>query len=815
MFKNNLKIALRSLFKQKLYTTINILGLAVGVASCLLIVLFVQNEFSYDKFFKDGDRIYRMVLERKYPNHSTFYAIIPNSFAGVALRDFPEIESATNLFGFGNFSMSYRNERDEVKQFDEDFMLIADSSFLKMFSFNLLKGNRELVLRQANELVLTEEMAKRYFGEEDPIGKIMHAGDQEYKVSGVLQDIPDNSHFQFNAILATATFPFAKRENFTGFSSYTFFKLKPNTDAAALEAKFPKMVDTYAAAQIERDLGKSWADYRNEGNGYRYFLQSLTGIHLDPTNLEAQMKPSGNRTSVFIMIAVAILILVIACINFMNLATARSSERAKEVGVRKTMGSFRQQLIGQFLTESFVLSAVGVLLAALMVYFLLPYFNNLTGKQLVLPITLISIVGLVGLASIVGLLAGIYPSFVLSGFNPVVVMKGNFTGSSKGKWIRNGLVVFQFWISIMLMIGTLVIQQQMAFMQNKSLGFDKDQLLIVEKTFTMDAQKQKTFLEEIRRMPQIVKAAGSSSMPGKENDYFGIQFQPEGSSEILTTKSMVVADGLEETLGFTLKDGRFFSEETADSTSIMLNESAVKVMGLENPIGRKLINIQQDNNGNNIEVTYTITGIVSDFNFISLKEEITPLVLLSNEAFGNGFAYVMARVKSGQIPEAIQSVEELWKEVNPGQSFKFSFLDENINKQYEAEQKTGRLFGVFSGLAIFVSCIGLFALSAYITSLRTKEIGVRKVLGSSVTGVVILLSKDFTKMILLAFVMAVPIAWYVMETWWLQNFAYRITISLWIIFVSGAAALLIAWITVSYQSIKAAIANPVGSLRSQ
>jgi putative ABC transport system permease protein len=304
-------------------------------------------------------------------------------------------------------------------------------------------------------------------------------------------------------------------------------------------------------------------------------------------------------------------------------------------------------------------------------------------------------------------------------------------------------------------------------------------------------------------------------MPGKEDDYFGIQFQPEGSTEILTTKSMVIADGLEETLGFTLKEGRFFSEETADSLSIMLNESAVKVMGLENPIGRKLINIRQDNNGNRIEVFYTITGIVNDFNFISLKEEITPLVLLSNEAFGNGFAYVMARVKGGQIPEAIQSIEKLWKEVNPEQSFKFSFLDENINAQYEAEQKSGSLFAIFSGLAIFVSCIGLFALSAYITSLRTKEIGVRKVLGSSVAGVVILLSKDFTKMILLAFVMAVPIAWYVMETWWLQNFAYRIDISLWIIFVSGAAALLIAWITVSYQSIKAAIQNPVGSLRSQ
>ncbi|MBK8292317.1 MAG: FtsX-like permease family protein [Flammeovirgaceae bacterium] len=348
-------------------------------------------------------------------------------------------------------------------------------------------------MRQANELVLTKEMAKRYFGAKDPIGKIMHAGDQEYKVSGVLQDIPDNSHFQFNAILATATFPFAKRENFTGFSSFTFFKLKPNTNAAALEAKFPKMVDTYAAAQIERDLGKSWADYRNEGNGYRYFLQPLQSIHLDATNLEAQMKPSGNRTSVFIMIAVAILILVIACINFMNLATARSSERAKEVGVRKTMGSFRQQLIGQFLTESFVLSAVGVLLAVLMVYYLSPHFNNLTGKQLVLPITLISIACLVGLAAIVGLLAGIYPSFVLSGFNPVVVMKGNFTGSSKGKWIRNGLVVFQFWISIMLMIGTLVIQQQMAFIQNKSLGFDKDQLMVVEKSSPWKPKSKKLF----------------------------------------------------------------------------------------------------------------------------------------------------------------------------------------------------------------------------------------------------------------------------------------------------------------------------------
>lgn len=815
MFKNNLKIAIRSLLKQKIFTLINVMGLAVGVASCLLILLFIRNEFSYDKSFKDGDRIYRMVLERKYPNHSTLYSVVPHSFANVAAHDFPEIEQASIVGGFNKFSLTYKNERDEVKQFDEDFVLISDSTFFPMFSFQLMKGNPDKILREANEIVLTEEMATRYFGSNDPIGKGMKAGNQEFKVSGVMQNPPSNSHFKFNCILSSASFPFLKRENFTSFSAYIYFKLKPNANAQALEAKFPQMVDTYASAQIERDLGKSWADYKKEGNGYRYFLQPLTGIHLDPINLEAQMIPGGNRTTVYIMIAVAILILLIACINFMNLATARSAERAKEVGVRKTMGSFRQQLMAQFLTESFVLSLTGVIVAVLLIYLSLPFFNNLIGKQLSLSINLISIFGLLALAVFVGLLAGIYPSFILSGFNPVVVMKGNFTGGSSGKWIRNGLVIFQFWISIILMIGTLIIQQQMNFVQHKSLGFDREQMLIVDRTFTMKPQTAKTFLEEVRRMPEVEKAAGSFSMPGREGDFFGIQFQPEGSSEILTTKSMVVADGLEETLGLTLADGRFFSKETNDSLSVMLNERAAKVMGLKDPVGRKLINVQQDQNGNNITVAYTITGVVNDFNFISLKEEITPLVIQSNEAFGNGFGYVMARIKPGQIPTAIQAIEAKWKELNPEQPFKFSFLDENISAQYQAEQQSGKLFAVFSGLAIFVACIGLFALSAYTASLRTKEIGVRKVMGASVLGVIVLLSKDFTKMIAAAFVLAVPLSWYVMENWWLTTFAYRIQVGLWIFLLSGAIAFVIGWLTVSYQSIRAAVQNPVRSLRSE
>jgi len=814
MLKNNLKIALRSLLKQKVYTIINLLGIAVGIASCLLIVLFIQNEFSYDKLFADHDRIYRMVLERKYPTHSTFYSIIPNSFEGVIRRDFPEVEESTNVYSFQNFSMSYKNERDEINQFDEEIVLLSDTTFLKMFSFKLLKGNHDKALSQANEIVITEEMSTRYFGEAEPMGKIVSAGQQEFKVVGVIADIPHNSHFKFSAILAVSTYPFTARENFTGFSTFTYFRLKPGSDPAAMEAKIPKVVDTYAAAQIERNLGKSWEDYRKEGNGYRYFLQPLASIHLDPTNLEAKMKPGGNRNSVYIMISVATLILLIACINFMNLATARSAERAREVGVRKVMGSFRQQLVVQFLTESFVLSATGVAFAVAIVYFSLPMFNNLIEKQLSIPFTSATFLALALLAIFVGLLAGSYPSLVLSSFNPVVVLKGKFTGSQKGKWIRNGLVIFQFWISIMLMIGTLVIQQQMKFMSTKSLGFNREQVLVVERGFSLEPQTAKTFVEEIKRLPQVAGAAGSFSIPGRESDFFGIQFQPEGSSEILTTKSMIVADGLAEVLGFELAEGRWFAEGMNDSLNVILNESAVKVMGLENPIGRKLIDIQERPEGN-VAVPYVVVGVVKDFNFISLRDKVTPLVIQSNEAFGQASQYFVTRIKAGQIPDAIKSIEATWKELEPGEPFKFSFLDQNIDAQYKSEQQSGRLFAVFSGLAIFVSCIGLFALSAYITSLRTKEIGVRKVLGSSVTQVVILLSQDFTKMILIAFVLAVPVAWYVMENWWLQTFAYRINISLWIILLSGTAALLIAWMTVSYQSIQAAIQNPVGSLRSE
>ncbi len=815
MWKNNLKIALRNLSKQKVYTMINVMGLSVGIASCLLILLFVQNEFSFDRFVKDNDRIYRMVLERIYPNHSTFYAIIPHSFGDVAKSNFEDIEESTTALGFTDFSLTYKNRLEEEVQFDEEHVLAADSSFLRIFDFELIKGSREKILSQANEIVVTEEFSERYFKAEDPIGKTVRAGELEFTVSGVMEDVPENSHFKFSALLSAYTFPFFSRENFTGFSSFTYFKLKDGVDPDALEAKIPSLVDTYAAAQIERELQQSWEEYSNAGNGYRYYLQPLSKIHLDPQYLEVQMKAGGNIVSVYILIFVGFLILGIACINFMNLSTARSAERAKEVGVRKVMGSLRHQLMGQFLTEALVISAVGVLIALIIASISIPFFNDLTERSLSLPFNLSWVLGLLALIVFVGLLAGIYPAFMLSSFNPVQVMKGKFTGSQKGKWIRNGLVVFQFWISIVLIIGTLVIRKQMDFMQNKSLGFDKEQILVVERGFSLEEQSLETFLGEVRRLPEVQQAAATFAIPGKENSFFGIQFQPVGSAEILTTKSMVVFDLMPETLGLELVDGKWFSEDTNDSLYVVLNETAVKVLGIDDPIGSRLINNQETPDGN-IQIFYTIIGIVKDFNFISLRDEITPLVMQSNEAFGNGVGqFVVAKIKPDQVASAINSIAAKWKEVAPEQAFKFSFLNENLDTQYRAEQQTGMMFSIFSMLAIFVSCIGLFALSAYITSLRTKEIGVRKVLGASVTGVVLMLSKDFTKMILLAFILAAPVAWYMMEKWWLENFAYSIDVTLGIVAASGLFVLIIAWLTVSYQSLKAAVANPINSLKTE
>lgn len=819
MLRNYFKIAFRSLIKQKVYTAINVIGLAVSIAACLLIVLYVKNELSYDKFFPNANRIYKMVLERKYPNHTTFYSVIPHSFAKACQTDFPEVERAMHLFGPNrNSVITYKVKEGDIKSFEEDDFLQADSSFFEFFDVELLKGDKKTALRSPNQVIISEKTAEKYFGKEDAVGKILGGDFQELKVTAIFKNLPDNSHLKFDFVASVGGPQFEQfinRENYTGFDSHTYLKLKPGTNAAALEAKFPKMVDTYAAARIEHDLGKSWEDYKKAGNGYRYFLQPLPSIHLDPTNLEFTLTPSGNLKYVYILSFIALLIVVIACINFMNLATARSAERAREVGVRKVMGSFRSQLVFQFLTEAILMSIVSTLIALALVFFLLPYFNNLVEKQLQFVFTPDVISGLVGFALIVGILAGLYPAFVLSGFNPVIVMKGNFSSSRKGSWMRNGLVVFQFVISIVLIVGTVVIGRQMRYMQNKDLGFDKEQVLMIKRAFALD-QKTETFIEELKRMSEVKAAAATSSIVGNRFDFFGQFFQPEGATEILTVKSMIGDDEFADMIGFHLKEGRMFSKETSDSLHILVNETCVKTMGLSNPIGAKISQVINNNDGSTTMRPFTILGIVKDFNFQSLRDEITPLVIFNREAFGARARsqYVAARLKPNEFNTAIQKIEKKWKEFNPEQPFKYEFLDDNLNQGYADEQRSGKMFAVFSGLAIIIACVGLFGLSAYMASLRTKEIGIRKVLGSSVREVVILLSKDFTKLVVIAFALAVPLSWWMMDSW-LNGFAYRVNVGFASFAIAGILAFSIALLTVSYQSIKAAMLNPAKSLKQE
>lgn len=823
MIKNYLKVALRSLIKQKAYSAINIIGLAIGVASCLLIVLFVTDEFSYDNFHTKADRIYKFTLERIYPNHRTNYAVVPHSFGVVMPKDFAEVEAVTRVQGpNNNVIVNYTDANGVLTQFEEQNVLGVENNFFRTFSFKLIKGDTNKVFKNNTDIVITQETAKRYFGNEDPIGKRLQVFGQDFSVTGVAEDVPENSHLDFDFLYYWSD-EGQPRENFTSFSVHTYLLLKPGADYKALEAKFPGMVDRYAAAQIERDLGKSWADYKKEGNGYRYFLQPLTSIHLDPTNIEYKLKPvGGNLNQVYFLIAVAALIVAIACINFMNLATARSAERAREVGVRKTMGSAKAQLVYQFLTESLIISLVATILAIIIVEVALPGFNNLSNKHLTLEFNPMIVGGLLALACLVGLLAGSYPAFVLSGFNPVVVMKGTFSSNKKGgAWLRNGLVVFQFFISIVLMVGTLVVSDQMRFMQNKELGYDKEQLLVVERAFLL-RDRFETFKEEVKKIPGVQSAAATSSKLGDEGDMFGAQFQAEGSSEILTTKNMSIDDDFAETIGFEFVKGHGYSKATNDSLSIILNETAVKTMGLgEDPVGQRLTHRIQDQN--NRTVVFTIIGVIKDFNFQSLRDKITPLTITSTESPIGFSQYVYMKLNTNQYPAVLAQAETKWKELiglsrQPGEPaempFKYQFLEDNLIAAYEAEQRAGTLFGIFSTLAIIIACVGLFGLAAYTANLRTKEIGIRKVMGATVGSVILLLTKEFTKLIFIAFVLAVPLSWYIMSSW-LDGFAFRTSLGADTFLIAGATALAISWLTVSYQSVKAAIKNPVKSLKNE
>jgi putative ABC transport system permease protein len=776
-------------------------------------MLHVEDDLSYDNFHEDSNRIYKMVLERKYPDHVTNYAIIPHTFTEVMEADFPEIETTTRLFGGGGNSIMVRyvNENNEEKAFEESKFLAADSTFFNMFSFELLKGDINTVLSGNQSMVITEAMATKYFGDEDPLNKTLKTDFGDFIVMGICQNVPENSHFEFDFLATLASLPFiAQNENFVSFSTHTYVKLNENVTQESLEEKFPKMVNTYAAPQIESNLNTTYQEYTQAGNGYNYSLIPLEDIHLFPVEYQASFKNGGNINDVYIFISIAMLILVIACINFMNLATARSTERAKEVGIRKTLGSPKKLLIIQFLTESVILCLFSTILALGVVYLTLPNFNIIADKSLELVVlNSITIPIILVFAIIVGLLAGSYPAFFLSSFNPAVVLKGKLQTSKSSSWLRNGLVIFQFAISIILIAGTLTVNDQMNYIKNKDLGFNKDRVLVVERAGILKTQ-QEAFMNELRDISNIEAVGGSATLP--VNQYFGIQFTSQGASEVLTVNGTQIDDYYAEVMEFELVSGRNFSEDFNDSLSVVINEQTAILLGAKDPIGMRLTNSQPFADSLLVR-EFEIIGVVKNFHYMSLKDLISPFVMMSTENNVPNAPFISIRVSDDMIA-TIAEVEGLWKEFAPQEPFKYSFLDQELTEQYKTESNSGKVFGLFATLAIIIACVGLFGLAAYMAGLRTKEIGVRKVMGATILGVALLLSKDFTKLVLVSLLIALPVAWIAMDAW-LSGFAYRVELSISTLLLSGVIALLISWVTVSFQSIKAAIANPVKSLRSE
>ncbi|GAB4027672.1 ABC transporter permease [Spirosoma gilvum] len=813
MLRNYLKIALRNLAKHKANTAINLAGLAIGMACCLLIVLYVTDELSYDRHWANGDRIYRMALERIYPGRSTRYAIIPPSYAQSVKKEIPEIEQTTRVFTFGNNQQPTLIKLDG-RTLEEKGFLAVDSTFFQVFQIPLLRGQTTKALSRPNTVVLTESTAKRLFGATNPIGKQFEVVQgPKLEVTGICPDPTHNAHFSFNFLSSTRGFPVAEQPNHISFAAHTYLLLRPNTRPETVQAKLPAVVEKYAAGEIERNFGVSYRDYVKAGNGYFYFLQPLSNIHLD-SHLEAEYQPNGSRALVSIFSIIAAFVLLIACINFMNLATARSSERAREVGIRKSLGSTKQQLAAQFLTESVLLSLFSLVIAGLLVSALLGPFNALANKSLALSslVRWETLPLLIGGAVAVGLLAGSYPAGVLSTFEPIKVLKGRFSSTKQGHLLRNGLVVFQFAISVLLIVSTIVVFSQLNFIQQKELGFTKESVVTVKGAFFLNKNTE-AFKQEVAKLSGVTNVGGTSSAPGEEG-FFGIVFRKKGDNETVTGKGCVVDEQYLQTMQMNMLAGRPFSRQFDDSLSVILNEEASRQMGLSDPIGKQITSPDNFTQQNGPPVTYTIVGIVHNFHFGSLHQRISPLFILNNRIFRQTDNQVAVRVRADNPNAVVGQIEQIWKHYLPDQPFHYSFLSSDWSDLYKSEQVAQRIFGVFALLAIFIACMGLLGLAMYVIRLRTKEIGIRKVLGATTPGLVALLSKDFLKLVLIAIVIATPIAWYMMNRW-LQDFAYKIDIEWWMFAVAGLLAVGIAILTVSFQSIKAALTNPVTSLRSE
>lgn len=810
ILKNYFVVAVRNLRRKLGYTLINTSGLAAGLACCILIMLFVKYETSYENFQQDIDNVYRVALERIYPDRQVNYAVTPNSFGPVYKEEFPEVNVMTRIGPpFGSVVLEYGDD-----SYDENNLMSADSTLFDVFTFEFIAGDPSTALKGTNSLIMSESKVRKYFGEEDPIGKIVSNNFiGELKVTGVFKDYPDNSHVNFELIVPMLGVPFLQQESYTTFSVITYVKLQDGFDPRVFESKLPALVKKYGEGEIQRNVGISYDEYVAAGNGYNYFLQPMKDIHLH-SRLQGEFKQNGNYNHVLIFIFVAVFILLIACINFMNLSTARSTERAKEVGIRKVLGSVRMQLVGQFLMESVIIAFLSLAVALFVVYLALPYFSYAANvpldlEMLVEPSLLLIIVG----ATLgMGLLAGVYPAFVLSAFNPVSVLKGRITVGGYGLNLRNALVVFQFCVSIVLIASTLVINGQMHYLLNKDMGFDTERMLIIENAGLVGAQSS-TFRQELVKYDDIIDAGYVSSIPGTLYPGF-LAKKSEGDKDAYVARLMNADAHALQTLDIELIQGRMFDERFNDSLSVIVNESTVEKFGYKDPIGKKLVGQVAGNQGGN--TTFNIIGVVRDYHFHTLHRKIEPQIIsFFSPTNPNSFVQFMTvKIKNDQVGDAIARIEDHWNEFVPNAPFKHYFINDYLGRQYENEKRSGSVFYIFTSLAIILACVGLFSLSAYMASRKRKEIGVRKVLGGSVWSIVLMLSKEFTVLIGIAIVVGLPVTYYWMDNW-LNDFAYRIEVNVMTFVWSGLLALVIGWVTVSFQSIKAAVVNPADSLKME
>ena len=795
--------------RQKVSTSINIIGLAIGLATGILIMLFVQDELSYDRYNDKADRIFRVGVNLRLNGKELNGPTVGPTAARDLQQEFPEVLNTTRIRNQGGGFVSYG-----TSSFKEDNLLYADSTFFDVFTLPFLKGSPKRALTEPNTVVLTQETALKYFGNQDPIGKVLLFGSQKtpYRITGVVRHVPTNAHFQFDMLASLAGFNEAQKIGWLdSMNFYTYLVLPEQYDYKQLKAKSPRLAEKQIEGELQKFLGISLKQFRHKGDDFGIFLQPLTDIHLHSPFRGAELSPGGDIRSVYALTAIAGFLLLIACVNFMNLSTATAVRRSREVGVRKVLGSVNRQLQQQFLIESALLAMVALLVGLLGVGLALPFFNQLTGKALTMGLLANSTVatGLVVGTVLVGLLAGSYPAFYLSSFKPVLVLKGRFTAGRGSFTLRSGLVIFQFFITISLIIATVTADRQLRYMQSQQVGFDRQQVLVIHNT-QMLRTNEVVFRDQISQFPHVITGSISGDVPvGNISSNNGAVMPKENPDQGVASRLYNVDYGYVPTLGMHIVQGRNFSKNfSTDSSAVILNETAVQALGWQqNPIGKELIGRIEDNG---TKKYYRVIGVVSDFHFESLRQKIGPLVMFLGGNSGN----ILVKTRTDKLPQFLASLKQQWESFSPAAPFSYSFLDDRFEQVYLGEQKIEQVLTLFSSLTIFIACLGLFGLTTYTAEQRTKEIGVRKVLGASVGSVVALLSKDFLKPILMALILASPFAWWGMNQW-LTEFAYKITIDWWIFALAGLLVVGIALLTVSFQSIKAALTNPVKSLRSE